>query len=1072
MHTAAGRWIVTLIGIALCGLAAGCTAQNRLDRQLARANAFYEHGRFGEAVIEYMNVLRQDPSNTFVVARIGLAHFQTGNLRQAGPFLAYAAQQMNVDPEVKIRLGTIYLLGRDADRARDLARAVLLENPLNEEAVVLLADAALSADDIAEALAAIDVVSAPVKPMNLQLARGNLLIRRGDRGGAEAAFLAARTADSTSEMPLLALSNLYRLEGNTEKADDMLAEASRVAPSGSPAHVELARHMAATGNVDGAEALLTRVTGETPANVYAWLTLGRVRVARGRYDEAMAAVDAALKASPGHPDAILLKSSLLSAKGQHQAAVEELERLVSQQPRVGALKYELARAYLRVGDVKKAGQELRKAVMLNPELIPAILLLAQLDLRRGEPRDAVAVLEDLVERHPNTTAAYVLLGEAYRAANLQERARATYRQLVDLKPDDPEGYYLLGVLEEQEGRTDAALQAYADALKKKADYAPALQRLMAADLRAKDLTGALNRVRRQIEAVPDSAPLYYLLGRAYMAGGNLAAAEEAFNKVLELQPRSPSIYLMLGRLSAQRGNEAEALNQLQAALEINPRDVRSWMLTGLLRQHRGEVQDARQAYERALEQDPNLVAAANNLAYLYAEEMNDLAKGQEWARKAHDMAPADPYIADTLGWILARQGDWRWALSLLRESVVQLAEEPEILYHLGVAELANGDEKAARQRLTDALAAGSFRGSNVAAEVVAILDMPLDGTMTENQRAVLEKVASGHPGQAAALTRLAAREALDGQTSAARRDYEAALAVHADYFPAMVGLARLLADIPDERGRAIELLKTIRDRQPGDVDMLALLGWTAFQNGDVPWGLSLIEQAVGQRRNATMLYRLGLCRYAGGQVESARTVVQQALAMPGEWANRKDAETFLFLTDLEARRAEAEAALAAGQEVLQADPGNLAARVLVAEAKRTLGHEAAATAYEEITVRYPTFVPAFVALAEIYASRPDRKAQALEIASRARKLAPHDARLAGLLGKMAFLNGKYEWAEGLLREAIAQHAHEAESEYYLGCCRAALGDADGAAKAWRRALELGPDATFAADARARLDAGQ
>ena len=85
-------------------------------------------------------------------------------------------------------------------------------------------------------------------------------------------------------------------------------------------------------------------------------------------------------------------------------------------------------------------------------------------------------------------------------------------------------------------------------------------------------------------------------------------------------------------------------------------------------------------------------SALNNLAYLYAERLNDLDKAYDLARKARDLQGNDPAIADTLGWVLSKRGDYQQALTILQESAEKLPDNPEIQFHLGMTALHDGPD--------------------------------------------------------------------------------------------------------------------------------------------------------------------------------------------------------------------------------------------------------------------------------------------------------------------------------------------------------------------------------------------
>ena len=69
------------------------------------------------------------------------------------------------------------------------------------------------------------------------------------------------------------------------------------------------------------------------------------------------------------------------------------------------------------------------------------------------------------------------------------------------------------------------------------------------------------------------------------------------------------------------------------------------------------------------------VPALNNLACLYSEQLNDLNKAYDLARKAHELQPQEASAGDTLGWVLYKRGDYQQALSILQNS----AQAPVII---------------------------------------------------------------------------------------------------------------------------------------------------------------------------------------------------------------------------------------------------------------------------------------------------------------------------------------------------------------------------------------------------------
>jgi len=74
------------------------------------------------------------------------------------------------------------------------------------------------------------------------------------------------------------------------------------------------------------------------------------------------------------------------------------------------------------------------------------------------------------------------------------------------------------------------------------------------------------------------------------------------------------------------------------------------------------------------------------------------------AEKAVRLAPENGMVLDTYGWILFKQGRNGEAIVKLREALAALPDHPIVLYHLGAAYLAAGNDDLGRDHVVRALA--------------------------------------------------------------------------------------------------------------------------------------------------------------------------------------------------------------------------------------------------------------------------------------------------------------------------------------------------------------------------------
>ncbi len=108
-------------------------------------------------------------------------------------------------------------------------------------------------------------------------------------------------------------------------------------------------------------------------------------------------------------------------------------------------------------------------------------------------------------------------------------------------------------------------------------------------------------------------------------------------------------------------------------------------------------------YQQALSFDPNYIFALNNLAWMYANEGQNLDVALGIAQKAKELQPLSPTATDTLAWIQYKKGLYGGAIPLLKECVAKQPDSARFHYHLGAALFAGGQKGEAKQELQAAM---------------------------------------------------------------------------------------------------------------------------------------------------------------------------------------------------------------------------------------------------------------------------------------------------------------------------------------------------------------------------------
>jgi tetratricopeptide (TPR) repeat protein len=718
------RAFATLLAIGLL-VVAGCSRSPEAQkaRHLERGDKYATHEQYREAILEYRNVLRIDPRNERAIRQLGVSHYQLGELGEAYRYLLKAEELVPDALDVRLKLGTIYLFAGKRDDARREVTFVLEKEPKNLDGLALLASLAATPQEVETTIRRLETAQADLGDRaKLHLALGGLYSRKQDVAKAERSFQEAVAKEPKSVEAHLTLGNFYAGKRDVTQAEREFKVAAEIAPVGSPARMRLADFYLLTQRPDEAKRTLSEITQKAPDYLPAWRRLAEISLQARNYDESLAILQALLKKSPSDREGHLLLGRVRLAKRENTVAIQEFLQVLKLDPRNAMARYQLGVAQLQAGNLQQAKAELKDAISAAPNLTEAVLLLADLNIQAGAVQPAIEDLQSFLARQPNVFQAHHLLGLAYLAKRDPARATEAFRKLQVLAPKDPRGSYLVGRGLRAQGKAAEARKEFEAALALVPGYVEPVAQLADMSLAEKQPDAALSRVRKQIALAPNSGPLQYLLGMVYLARREPASAEGAFLRATELEPTRTDAYVRLADLYGASGRYDEALTKVNEALKVNPRALFAQMLQGIIYERQGDILKAQQAYEKVLALNPRFAPAANNLAWLYSEHDGDKEKALQLAQTAKEVAPEDPSVSDTLGWILYKRGVYQRAVVLLKESASKLPDMPVVQYHLGLASLKVGDEEGARTALTAAVKSpATFAGKDEARKVLAEL---------------------------------------------------------------------------------------------------------------------------------------------------------------------------------------------------------------------------------------------------------------------------------------------------------------------------------------------------------------
>jgi Flp pilus assembly protein TadD len=113
----------------------------------------------------------------------------------------------------------------------------------------------------------------------------------------------------------------------------------------------------------------------------------------------------------------------------------------------------------------------------------------------------------------------------------------------------------------------------------------------------------------------------------------------------------------------------------------------------------GKRDQAKPIYEQILKIQPDHPVALNNLAYIKAEEGQDLDQALTMAQRARQKLPNSTDVADTLGWIYIKKNLSEDAIRVFSDLTQKEPKNPTFRFHFGMALMQKGDKAAAKREL-------------------------------------------------------------------------------------------------------------------------------------------------------------------------------------------------------------------------------------------------------------------------------------------------------------------------------------------------------------------------------------
>lgn len=503
---------------------------------------------------------------------------------------------------------------------------------------------------------------------------------------------------------------------------------------------------------------------------------------------------------------------------------------------------------------------------------------------------------------------------------------------------------------------------------------------------------------------------------------------------------------------------AAAVAALEAVREEEPWDVRSLLQLGQIYLRRGEPGAAADAFEAVVRETPGYRPVYRMLAEALIQS-GQMDKAGDALREVLEAEPDSESARLALAEILAERGAHREAAEVLQgaptpiegvEARTRLATE---LYLAGELDAALEELDALLTEVPDSRYVRLLRGLVLSAQA-----------RNEEALAALAPLVGEGPGEAdlaVTVSQLLLRQERDDEavdlleSTLGRLEEEGPEGEARD---ARLALAQLYADLG--RWRAVEgALEPLVSGEPGatgalDARLLTADALLEQGRGDEALGLlalaaegdasrSARERARLQAKRAELLARMGRDREAVEILTGA--------------AGAEAPEAFLEVAEGLHRAGRFQETIDPLERFVEVSPGSTPGRFLLGAAQERAGlRPDAEETFAGLLADEPDFHPALNYLGYMWIEEGENLERAMDLVRRAVELDPDNGAYIDSLGWGYYQLGRYSEAQETLERA-ARLIQDATVYEHLGDVYAALGEEEGARRAYRRAMELEAD---------------
>jgi Flp pilus assembly protein TadD len=384
-----------------------------------------------------------------------------------------------------------------------------------------------------------------------------------------------------------------------------------------------------------------------------------------------------------------MQQFLMRAKDQAEA-FDMMEEVLAPYHSTMEMHLVLAQSAFAKGDTARASREARAAQAIKPDSDLAALTQAQV---AANPKTSLKVLSDFLYVYPKSREVRIAFARMLVDQKHYDLARNEFEIVLQAQPKDLVTLYALGVITMQVKDLPAAekyFTTFLDVIESdpddRRDPSQVITLLSQIAQERNDTDAALKWLAK-IEDGDSRSPAYFnaRLRHAQLLAkrGDIGAARKLL-KDMHANNTQSKVQIILAESQILRDADLPqlAFSVLETGVKHYPKNTDLLYDYAMAAEKSNRLGVMESTLRQVIKLAPTNHQAYNALGYSLAERNVRLPEAFTLIEKALQMAPNDPFILDSMGWIQFRMGHLQEAEQLLRRAY-DLRSDVEIAVHLG-----------------------------------------------------------------------------------------------------------------------------------------------------------------------------------------------------------------------------------------------------------------------------------------------------------------------------------------------------------------------------------------------------